>query len=128
VDQLGRLDHSVDWGGERQVLLGIEGLVGLGAMHDQLGNHIAKADAEIKGLSARLASPNFAGKTPPEVVAQFRVHSGGGSPEAAGPEATGRSGPMSCTAKLGLAQIQRRFRKYMSSSTPVDTITAQTTK
>jgi valyl-tRNA synthetase len=58
--------------GELQVLLPIEGLVDLEALRGRLEKDIAKAEKEIKGLSGRLANPNFAGKAPPEVVAECR--------------------------------------------------------
>ena len=56
--------------GELQVLLPIEGLVDLDALRGRLEKDIAKAEKEIKGLAGRLANPNFAGKAPPEVVAE----------------------------------------------------------
>ncbi|MFM7086198.1 MAG: valine--tRNA ligase [Cyanobium sp.] len=60
--------------GELQVLLPIEGLVDLEALRGRLEKDIAKADKEIKGLSGRLANPNFAGKAPPEVVVECRAN------------------------------------------------------
>ena len=60
--------------GELQVLLPIEGLVDLEALRARLDKDIAKADKEIKGLAGRLANPNFAGKAPPEVVAECRAN------------------------------------------------------
>ena len=60
--------------GELQVLLPIEGLVDLDALKARLDKDIAKAEKEIKGLAGRLANPNFAGKAPPEVVAECRVN------------------------------------------------------
>jgi valyl-tRNA synthetase len=60
--------------GELQVLLPIEGLVDLEALRARLEKDIAKADKEIKGLAGRLANPNFAGKAPPEVVAECRAN------------------------------------------------------
>ncbi|MFM2158068.1 MAG: hypothetical protein RLZZ124_542, partial [Cyanobacteriota bacterium] len=60
--------------GELQVLLPIEGLVDLDALRARLEKDIAKADKEIKGLSGRLANPNFAGKAPPEVVAECKAN------------------------------------------------------
>jgi valyl-tRNA synthetase len=60
--------------GELQVLLPIEGLVDLEALRGRLEKDIAKADKEIKGLAGRLANPNFAGKAPPEVVAECRAN------------------------------------------------------
>jgi len=60
--------------GELQVLLPIEGLVDLDALRGRLEKDLAKAEKEIKGLAARLANPNFAGKAPPEVVAECRVN------------------------------------------------------
>ncbi|MFM7267579.1 MAG: valine--tRNA ligase [Cyanobium sp.] len=60
--------------GELQVLLPIEGLVDLDALRGRLEKDIAKADKEIAGLSGRLANPNFAGKAPPEVVAECKAN------------------------------------------------------
>ncbi|QPN68382.1 valine--tRNA ligase [Synechococcus sp. CBW1006] len=60
--------------GELQVLLPIEGLVDLDALRGRLEKDIAKAEKEIKGLASRLANPNFAGKAPPEVVAECRAN------------------------------------------------------
>jgi valyl-tRNA synthetase len=60
--------------GELQVLLPIEGLVDLDALRGRLEKDIAKAEKEITGLSGRLANPNFAGKAPPEVVAECRAN------------------------------------------------------
>jgi len=60
--------------GELQVLLPIEGLVDLDALRGRLEKDIAKAEKEIAGLTSRLANPNFAGKAPPEVVAECRAN------------------------------------------------------
>ncbi|MGB5135199.1 MAG: valine--tRNA ligase [Prochlorococcaceae cyanobacterium] len=60
--------------GELQVLLPIEGLVDLDALRGRLEKDLAKAEKEIKGLAGRLANPNFAGKAPPEVVAEARAN------------------------------------------------------
>jgi valyl-tRNA synthetase len=60
--------------GELQVVLPIEGLVDLEALRARLEKDIAKAEKEIKGLAGRLANPNFAGKAPPEVVAECRAN------------------------------------------------------
>ena len=60
--------------GELQVLLPIEGLVDLEALRGRLEKDLAKAEKEIKGLAGRLANPNFAGKAPPEVVAECRAN------------------------------------------------------
>jgi valyl-tRNA synthetase len=60
--------------GELQVLLPIEGLVDLEALRGRLEKDIAKAEKEIKGLAGRLANPNFAGKAPPEVVAECKAN------------------------------------------------------
>ena len=60
--------------GELQVLLPIDGLVDLEALRGRLEKDIAKAEKEIKGLSGRLANPNFAGKAPPEVVAECQAN------------------------------------------------------
>ncbi|NBO82940.1 MAG: valine--tRNA ligase, partial [Betaproteobacteria bacterium] len=60
--------------GELQVLLPIEGLVDLEALRARLEKDIAKADKEIQGLAGRLANPNFAGKAPPEVVAECKAN------------------------------------------------------
>jgi valyl-tRNA synthetase len=58
--------------GELQVVLPLEGLVDLDALRGRLQKDLAKAEKEIAGLSGRLANPNFAGKAPPEVVAECR--------------------------------------------------------
>jgi valyl-tRNA synthetase len=60
--------------GELQVLLPLEGLVDLDALRGRLEKDIAKAEKEIAGLSGRLANPNFAGKAPPEVVAECKAN------------------------------------------------------
>ncbi|TVS04898.1 MAG: valine--tRNA ligase, partial [Cyanobium sp. PLM2.Bin73] len=60
--------------GELQVLLPIEGLVDLDALRGRLEKDLAKAGKEIAGLAGRLANPNFAGKAPPEVVAECRAN------------------------------------------------------
>jgi len=60
--------------GELQVLLPIEGLVDLDALKARLEKDIAKAEKEIKGLSGRLANPNFADKAPPAVVAECKAN------------------------------------------------------
>jgi valyl-tRNA synthetase len=60
--------------GELQVLLPIEGLVDLEALRARLEKDITKAEKEIKGLSGRLANPNFASKAPPEVVAECQAN------------------------------------------------------
>jgi valyl-tRNA synthetase len=60
--------------GELQVVLPIEGLVDLEALRSRLEKDVAKAEKEITGLAARLANPNFAGKAPPEVVADCRAN------------------------------------------------------
>lgn len=60
--------------GELQVVLPIEGLVDLDALRGRLEKDIAKAEKEIKGLAGRLANPNFAGKAPPEVVAECKAN------------------------------------------------------
>lgn len=60
--------------GELQVLLPIEGLVDLDALRARLEKDIAKATKEISGLTGRLANPNFAGKAPPEVVAECKAN------------------------------------------------------
>ena len=60
--------------GELQVLLPIEGLVDLEALRGRLEKDIAKASKEIQGLAGRLANPNFAGKAPPEVVAECKAN------------------------------------------------------
>ncbi len=60
--------------GELQVLLPIEGMVDLEALRGRLEKDLAKAEKEIKGLAGRLANPNFAGKAPPEVVAECRAN------------------------------------------------------
>ncbi len=60
--------------GELQVLLPLEGLVDLDALRARLEKDIAKATKEISGLAGRLANPNFAGKAPPEVVAECKAN------------------------------------------------------
>ena len=60
--------------GELQVLLPLEGLVDLDALQGRLEKDIAKAEKEIAGLSGRLANPKFAGKAPPEVVAECQAN------------------------------------------------------
>ncbi|MCP9792260.1 valine--tRNA ligase [Vulcanococcus limneticus Candia 3F8] len=60
--------------GELQVLLPLEGLVDLAALRSRLEKDLAKATKEITGLTGRLANPNFAGKAPPEVVAECRAN------------------------------------------------------
>ncbi|MDM7958927.1 MAG: valine--tRNA ligase [Synechococcus sp. WH 8007] len=60
--------------GELQVLLPIDGLVDLEALKGRLAKDLAKAEKEIAGLQKRLANPNFAGKAPPEVVAECRAN------------------------------------------------------
>jgi valyl-tRNA synthetase len=60
--------------GELQVLLPLEGLVDLDALRGRLEKDIARAEKEIAGLSGRLANPNFAGKAPPEVVAECKAN------------------------------------------------------
>ncbi|MCX5940004.1 MAG: valine--tRNA ligase [Cyanobium sp. LacPavin_0818_WC50_MAG_67_9] len=60
--------------GELQVLLPIEGLVDLDALKSRLDKDLAKAEKEIAGLAGRLANPNFAGKAPPEVVAECQTN------------------------------------------------------
>jgi len=60
--------------GELQVLLPLEGLVDLDALRARLEKDIAKATKEISGQAGRLANPNFAGKAPPEVVAECKAH------------------------------------------------------
>ncbi|NBO83255.1 MAG: hypothetical protein EBU75_10655, partial [Betaproteobacteria bacterium] len=49
-------------------------LVDLEALRARLDKDIAKADKEIAGLTGRLANPNFAGKAPPEVVAECQAN------------------------------------------------------
>jgi valyl-tRNA synthetase len=46
----------------------------LDAMRDRLQKDLAKAEKEIAGLAGRLANPNFAGKAPPEVVAECQAN------------------------------------------------------
>jgi valyl-tRNA synthetase len=60
--------------GELQVLLPIEGMVDLEALRGRLQKDLARAEKEIRGLSGRLANPKFAGKAPPEVVAECRAN------------------------------------------------------
>jgi valyl-tRNA synthetase len=56
--------------GELEVNLLIGGLVDLEGLKGRLEKDLAKANKEITGLSGRLANPNFAGKAPPDVVAE----------------------------------------------------------
>jgi valyl-tRNA synthetase len=44
------------------------------ALRGRLQKDLAKAEKEIKGLSGRLANPNFADKAPPEVVAECKAN------------------------------------------------------
>jgi valyl-tRNA synthetase len=46
----------------------------LAALRSRLEKDLAKAEKEIKGLSGRLANPNFADKAPAEVVAECRAN------------------------------------------------------
>ncbi|MEI6616745.1 MAG: class I tRNA ligase family protein, partial [Cyanobium sp. ELA507] len=46
----------------------------LDALKERLQKDLAKADKEIAGLAGRLANPNFAGKAPPEVVAECQAN------------------------------------------------------
>ncbi|MCP9899499.1 valine--tRNA ligase [Cyanobium sp. Cruz CV13-4-11] len=46
----------------------------LEALRTRLEKDLAKAEKEIQGLAGRLANPNFAGKAPPEVVAECRAN------------------------------------------------------
>jgi valyl-tRNA synthetase len=46
----------------------------LDALKERLQKDLAKADKEIAGLQGRLANPNFAGKAPPEVVAECQAN------------------------------------------------------
>ncbi len=56
--------------GELEVILLIGGLVDLEGLKGRLEKDLAKANKEITGLSGRLANPNFAGKAPPDVIAE----------------------------------------------------------
>ena len=46
----------------------------LDALRERLQKDLAKAEKEIAGLAGRLANPNFAGKAPPEVVAECQAN------------------------------------------------------
>ena len=46
----------------------------LEAFRKRLVKDLEKAEKEIKGLTGRLANPNFAGKAPPEVVAECQAN------------------------------------------------------
>ncbi|MEI7953190.1 MAG: valine--tRNA ligase, partial [Synechococcaceae cyanobacterium ELA182] len=46
----------------------------LDALRERLQKDLAKVDKEIAGLAGRLANPNFAGKAPPEVVAECQAN------------------------------------------------------
>ena len=60
--------------GELQVLLPVEGREDLNALRERLQKDLAKSEKEIAGLAGRLANPNFAGKAPPEVVAECQAN------------------------------------------------------
>ena len=60
--------------GELQVLYPNEGQVELDAPPGRLQKDIAKSEKEIAGLQGRLANPSFAGKAPPEVVAECQAN------------------------------------------------------
>jgi len=46
----------------------------LDALRERLQKDLAKVEKEIAGLAGRLANPNFAGKAPPEVVAECQAN------------------------------------------------------
>jgi valyl-tRNA synthetase len=46
----------------------------LDALRERLQKDLAKVEKEITGLAGRLANPNFAGKAPPEVVAECQAN------------------------------------------------------
>jgi valyl-tRNA synthetase len=46
----------------------------LDALKERLQKDLAKVEKEIAGLAGRLANPNFAGKAPPEVVAECQAN------------------------------------------------------
>ncbi len=46
----------------------------LDALRERLQKDLVKAEKEIAGLAGRLANPNFAGKAPPEVVAECQAN------------------------------------------------------
>jgi valyl-tRNA synthetase len=46
----------------------------LDALRERLQKDLAKIEKEIAGLAGRLANPNFAGKAPPEVVAECQAN------------------------------------------------------
>ncbi len=46
----------------------------LDALRQRLQKDLAKVEKEIAGLTGRLANPNFAGKAPPEVVAECQAN------------------------------------------------------
>jgi valyl-tRNA synthetase len=54
--------------GTVQVLMPLAGIVDVNALKVKLEKNLAKVEAEIKSLSARLANQNFVSKAPPEVV------------------------------------------------------------
>jgi valyl-tRNA synthetase len=58
--------------GELEVNLLIGELVDLEGLKGRLEKDLARANKEIAGLSGRLANPSFAGKAPPDVVAETR--------------------------------------------------------
>ncbi len=59
--------------GELEVLLPIEGLVDIDALHSRLEKDLFKAEQEIKALSNRLANSNFVEKAPTEVVTESKA-------------------------------------------------------
>jgi valyl-tRNA synthetase len=77
---------ELHWGPDARAgqLLGIvdsDGQVGvtvpqqsLEALRLRLEKDLAKAEKEVAGLAGRLANPNFAGKAPPEVVAECQAN------------------------------------------------------
>jgi valyl-tRNA synthetase len=46
----------------------------LDALRARLEKDLLKIEKEITGLTGRLANPNFAGKAPPEVVAECQAN------------------------------------------------------
>jgi valyl-tRNA synthetase len=46
----------------------------LDALRERLQKDLAKVEKEIAGLAGRLDNPNFAGKAPPEVVAECQAN------------------------------------------------------
>jgi valyl-tRNA synthetase len=55
-----------------ELLLPLEGLVDVSAERERLGKEIARVEAELAKVRAKLADPNFAGKVPAKVLDEHR--------------------------------------------------------